>query len=141
MPQEMVSIALAQNVLNGEQKPGTIVLRRDYSKLPDVWLCGGYGDLHWVLMRNYRCLDTYSDTQRVELLGLFVTVWAHGQRTSAHLSVVPGDNLALAIATTYLTAQQMCPHARATEVYHTIRGEHQYLCDDCGKTFYVDSSD
>lgn len=138
---DLVSIEEAQDRMDQEPTPGTVYLRKAYDKLPPMYLRGGYGDLFWSLNRIYRCLDKYSDEQRVQLQGAFLTVWAHNQLTSAYCSLLPGDDLAKAIAVTYLVALQSCPHRHAKEVYSTRRGYHEYECQDCGRDFVVDSSD
>jgi hypothetical protein len=110
-----------------------------------------FPNTHTVLVSlNYRCLDQYSDTQRVEVLGLYLNVYVDSHR-GEDIVVTDPATLESAINDAIGRANAQCQHDYGRELSQTECREkgiahygncyHVYECSKCKLVYGVDSSD
>jgi transposase-like protein len=104
-----------------------------------------HGDHTVLLGVNYRCLDTYSEKQRVVYLGVMITVY-HPQcpNTAERFVCRPGVSVArLEDVVRRMAGKVMkqCIHPSAKWVRNVGNCLNEYHCPACGATYQVDSSD
>lgn len=126
---------------------GTIVLRSAFKEMCET---GEYNSVTFIVSTNYRCLDTYSPNQRVELLGFYGTIWRTRFQT-ANFTLTNTDSLEDVLKAAYEEAGNTCEHSFTRElnvsecrdrgIAHMGNCDHVYECIKCKQTASFDSSD
>lgn len=89
-----------QKLVKKSPDKGTQVLRKNFVQ----WLeSGTYKGCAILLGTNYKCLDTYSDNQRVVHEGLHGTLWI-GRMASYSFTFTNKDNLETVLEAAYVKA-------------------------------------
>ncbi len=135
-----------QDIVNQTPEYGVVVSRKDFKQ---TMIDGVYKECKYLICTNYKCLEPYHDNQRMELLGLYGTLWC-GMQT-ADFKLVSGDDLEEALETAYVEAASKCDHTYGRELGQSECREkgighygscwHVYECGKCHTHFSVDSSD
>lgn len=125
-------------------------LRPEFNKFNFGGIIFEFPGVHCVIATlNYLCLDTYSDTQRVEVHGVYLNVYIDRQRSE---SVVIHDlsEIEKVIPALAIEASALCDHNYGRElnveecqrrgIAHHGNCWHVYECGKCKKFFSVDSS-
>jgi hypothetical protein len=127
--------------------PGFSVLRKNWegSKTP----CGPCEHLvidgHTVhVEQNYRCVGSYGPEQKIEFLGVLITVWhKESPIVSANETINDVDRSSIenAIKRCIERVDVSCAHKNSIRTKILGRCLNEYTCPDCGTVYSVDSSD
>lgn len=108
--------------------------------------------VHAHVVENYAALDPYGPEQRVEFLGVMVTVWHPDSLTSSAHEQAPlkarrpdmgitETDISLAASKALERVMKQCTHLGAVYVRHTGRCLKEFRCPKCNARFEVDSGD
>lgn len=130
------------------------IMRRDkwdqwWAKIPNLPSQVSFTSCHGVhqvlLTPNYKCLDFFSEKQRVVYLGVLVSVYhPHCPNTAEQIVCRPGVSgarLRDVIRRLAGKVMKQCIHSRAEWTRNLGNCLNEYHCPDCGATYQVDSSD
>ena len=103
-----------------------------------------YDDQDVMVEINYKCHDPYSETQRVEYLGIIITAW-HPSNSLVSESVSMDAPFAMAAAVEAAkklctSVRTKCCHPKPIHVANVGNCLNRYRCPDCGAVYEVDSS-
>ena len=95
-----------QTLVTTSPDHGSQVLRKYFHELSEQ---GTYKDSKFLLHTNYKCLDDYSDNQRIVQLGILGTLY-RGRIQAVSFTFTNKDDLNEVLELAYVKAGQTCDH-------------------------------